>query len=94
MKEDKIKCLHLFQCFTEAGNDDMCHYVGNLLQDGTIDLSGQALSAIEMYTLSSFLAHCVQQHWSLLDLSNCYLDDEKFENSTNPMPVLLRVLYM
>ena len=79
MKEDKIKCLHLFQCFTEAGNDDMCHYVGSLLQDGTIDLSGQALSAIEMYTLSSFLARCVQRHWSLLDLSNCYLDDENFE---------------
>ena len=79
MKEDKIKCLHLFQCFTEAGNDDMCHYVGNLLQDGTIDLSGQALSAVEMYTLSSFLARCVQRHWSLLDLSNCYLDDENFE---------------
>ena len=79
MKEDKIKCLHLFQCFTEAGNDDMCQYVGNLLQDGRIDLSGQALSAIEMYTLSSFLARCVQRHWSLLDLSNCYLDDENFE---------------
>ena len=79
MKEDKIKCLHLFQCFTEAGNDDMCQYVGNLLQDGTIDLSGQALSAVEMYTLSSFLARCVQRHWSLLDLSNCYLDDENFE---------------
>ena len=79
MKEDKIKCLHLFQCFTEAGNDDMCQYVGNLLQDGRIDLSGQALSAIEMYTLSSFLARCVQRHWTLLDLSNCYLDDENFE---------------
>ena len=79
MKEDKIKCLHLFQCFTEAGNDDMCHYVGNLLQDGTIDLSGQALSAIELYTLSSFLARCVHRHWDLLDLSHCFLDDENFE---------------
>ena len=79
MKESKIKRLHLFQCFTEAGNDDMCHYIGNLLQDGTIDLSGQALSAVEMYTLSSFLARCVHRQWSLLDLSNCYLDDENFE---------------
>ena len=79
MKESKIKRLHLFQCFTEAGNDDMCHYIGNLLQDGTIDLSGQTLSAIELYTLSSFLARCVHRQWSLLDLSNCYLDDENFE---------------
>ena len=79
MKEDKIKCLHLFQCFTEAGNDDMCHYVGNLLQDGIIDLSGQALSAVNLYTLSLFLARGVRRQWKLLDLSNCYLDDENFE---------------
>ena len=79
MKENKIKCLHLFQCFTEAGNDDMCHYVGNLLQDGIIDLSGQALSAVSLYTLSSFLAGCVRRQWSLLNLSYCYLDDENFE---------------
>ena len=79
MKESKIKRLHLFQCFTEAGNDDMCHYIGNLLQDRTIDLSEQTLSAVEMYTLSSFLARCIHRQWSLLDLSNCYLDDENFE---------------
>ena len=79
MKESKIKRLHLFQCFTEAGNDDMCHYIGNLLQDGTIDLSGQTLSAVELYTLSSFLARCIHRQWSVLDLSNCYLDDENFE---------------
>ena len=79
MKDDKIKCLHLFQCFTEAGNDDMCHYVGSLLQDGTIDLSGQTLSAVEMRTLSSFLARFVQRQWSLLDLSNCNIDNENFE---------------
>ena len=79
MKESKIKRLHLFQCFTEAGNDDMCHYIGNLLQDGKIDLGGQTLSAVELYILSSFLARCVHRQWSLLDLSNCYLDDENFE---------------
>ena len=79
MKESKIKRLHLFQCFTEAGNDDMCHYIGNLLQDGKIDLSEQTLSAVEMYTLSSFLARCVHRQWSLLNLSNCYLDDENYE---------------
>ena len=79
MKEDKIKCLHLFQCFTEAGNDHMCHYVGNLLQDGIIDLSEQALSAVNLYTLSLFLARGIRRQWKLLDLSNCYLDDENFE---------------
>ena len=79
MIEDKIKCLHLFQCFTEAGNDDMCRYVSKLLQDGTIDLSGRVLSAVDLYTLSCFLARCVRRQWKLLDLSNCHLDDENFE---------------
>ena len=79
MKENKIKSLHLFQCFTEAGNDDMCHYVGNLLQDGIIDLSGQVLSAVNLYTLSLFLARGVCRQWNLLDISNCSLDDENLE---------------
>ena len=79
IKENKIWCLHLFQCFTEAGNDDMCHHVSELLQNGTIDLSRQTLSAVEMYTLSSFLARCVHRSWNLLDLSNCKIDDENFE---------------
>ena len=79
MKESKIRCLHLFQCFTEAGNDDMCHYVGNLLQDGIIDLSGQVLSAANLYTLSLFLARGVRRQWKLLDISKCYLDDENLE---------------
>ena len=57
----------------------MCQYVGNFLQDGTIDLSGQALSAVDLYTLSLFLARGVHRQWKLLDLSNCYLDDENLE---------------
>ena len=79
MKGDKIKSLHLFQCFAEAGNDDMCRYVGELLQDGTIDLSGQTLSAINLYTLSLFLARSVRKDWTSFDLSNCNLSDEDFE---------------
>ena len=59
----------------------MCHYVSSLLQDETIDLSGQALSAVDLYTLSSFLACCVQRQWNILDLSHCYLYmyNENFE---------------
>ena len=76
MKEDKVKCLHLFQCFTEAGNDNMCHYVSELLEDGIIDLSGHVLSAVDLHTLSLFLARCVRRQWSLIDFLNCYLDDE------------------
>ena len=40
---DKVKCLHLFQCFLEAGDDRMCEQVGNSLLDKDIDLSNTAL---------------------------------------------------
>ena len=79
MKNDKFKCLHLFQCFTEIGNDDMCRYISELLQDGKIDLSRQTLSAVKLYNFSLFLARCVRRKWDLLDLSNSFLSDENIK---------------
>jgi len=70
---DKVNCLHLFQCFSEAQNDDMCQYVGQLLKDGEIDLSGQTLNAVNIHTLGLFLDRSSIKHWKLLNLSNCHL---------------------
>ena len=77
--EDKIKCLHLFQCFLEAGNETMCEQVGNFLNDFILDLSGQIIMSREMYTLSFFLARSSCKNWQLLNLSNCSLDDSHFK---------------
>ena len=80
--ENKLKVQHIITRYKSSQDDWFSmpeHFTSNLLQDGTIDLSEQTLSAVNMYTLSSFLARCVQRHWSLLDLSNCYLDDENFQ---------------
>ncbi|XP_065895913.1 protein NLRC3-like [Dysidea avara] len=50
-----LKAVEFFNakdgCFSEAENDDMCRYVGSLLRDGEIDLSGQTLSAVNIHTL-------------------------------------------
>ena len=73
--EDKVRCLYLFQCFSEAENKDLCEYVGKLLQENKIDLSNQTLPAINLYTLSLFLARSANIAWNSLNLSNCFIGD-------------------
>jgi len=76
---DKVICLHLFQCFSEAENDEMCQYVGQLLQDQKIDLSGQTLNPVNIHTLGLFLGRSTTKHWKLLSLANCFLGDTEIE---------------
>jgi len=75
----KTVCLYLFQCFSEAENDGLSQLVSQLLKDGEIDLSGQALSAVNMRTLGLFLGRSSTKHWRMLNLSNCYLGDTEIE---------------
>ena len=41
--ENKIKCLHLFQCLVESSNEDMIASVSKFFQDNRIDLCNQTL---------------------------------------------------
>ena len=77
--QDKIKCLHLFQCFLEAGNETMCQKVGNYLNDFIIDLSGQLITPREMHTLAFFLTRSANKEWKILNISNCCIDDLSFK---------------
>ena len=74
---DKIKCLHLFQCFKEANDTDMYRMVGESLENDQIDLSGKTLSPNHLITLASFLVHSCQytSSWDKLNLSNCNMHD-------------------
>ena len=80
---DKIKCLHLFQCFSEAENNDLCQYVGHLLQENEIDLSGQTLSAVNILTISLFLTRSTTKHWKILNLSECFIGDDGIKQLHN-----------
>ena len=80
---DKIKCLHLFQCFSEAENNDLCHYVGQLLQENEIDLSGQTLSVVNILTISLFLTRSTTKHWKVLNLSECFIGDDGIKQLHN-----------
>ena len=80
---DKIKCLRLFQCFLEAGDDKLCQQVGNCLMNENIDLSNTTLLRKDMHTLCFFLIRSTVAQWKLLDLSNCYIGDYGFEMLVN-----------
>jgi len=76
---NKVKCLHLLQCFSEAGNDELIKQLGSLSDDTTIDLSDTVLLPKDMQTLSFFLTRSTTKTWKILNLSQCYMGDNTFD---------------
>ena len=72
---EKVKCLHLFQCFMEAKNDNMCMVVGSFFEDLIIDLNGQTLLPKDVNTLCFYLLRSKNSEWHKLDLSGCNIGD-------------------
>ena len=68
---DKIKALHLFQCFAEIGGKELV----KIFKDKIIDLSNQTLLPKDVNTICFFLLRSVNKHWIRLDLSNCNIGD-------------------
>ena len=63
---DKVKCLHLFQCLVESKR------IPALVGKGQeIDLSNQTLLPSDLNTLAFFLCRSVTKHWQILNLSGC-----------------------
>ena len=83
IKSDKVKCLLLFQCFLEAGDDRICEKVGGCLMEDKIDLSNTTLLPKDIHTLSFFLIRSTTKQWQLLDLSKCCIGDNGCEILTN-----------
>ena len=72
---EKVKCLHLFQCFMEAKNDNMCMVVGSFFEDLIIDLSNQTLLPKDVNILCFYLLRSKNSEWHELDLSGCSIGD-------------------
>ena len=77
--EDRVKCLHLFQCFLEADNVKLVQKVSKVLADDKIDLSNYALLQKDIHIFSFFLIRSANKKWERLDLSSCYIGDQGFE---------------
>ena len=72
---DKIKCLHMFQCLAETNDSDMILSVGKCFDNQEIDLSNQTLLPSHLNTVCFFLIRSLCKEWKRLDLSNCKIRD-------------------
>ena len=68
---DKVKCLHLFQCFEETNNSNVMVLLGKLLHHQEIDLSNQTLLPSDLNTLAYFLCRSSTKKWRTINLSGC-----------------------
>jgi len=71
------KCLHLFQCFDEAEDREMCRQIdkAEVFESGRINVSMQTLTPMEMKSLCVFLTKSSRRQWEELSLSSCYIGD-------------------
>jgi len=66
--------LSLFQCFQEAGNDDMCDMLVSKISNDGIFLLGKKLCQHQLVSLGFFLSHS-KQRLKILHLSFCEIGD-------------------
>ena len=75
--DTNLKCLHLFRCFSEAGNDEMCTSIESAKIFGSkiIMLWNVRLSPSDVECLTVFLTCSSHREWEELNLCGCYIQD-------------------
>ena len=78
--QDKLKCLHLYQCFHESGDKDICDCIeqGITFRDThnkVISFSGIRLEPSDVEHVALFLASSTQREWMILSLYRCFIQD-------------------
>ena len=77
---DKIKCLHLFQCYAEAKIDaKMPRAVSSIFSNGNFCLTGITLLSHHVMSLLYFMSASGQQ-WKNLELDECHLQRTEMYN--------------
>ena len=75
---DQLRCLHLYRCYHEAGDDEICKIIEKSVTFSkkriALGVSG-TLAASDVESLTVFLASSVQKEWQGLNLSDCYIQD-------------------
>ena len=73
---DKIKCLHIFQCYVEANsNTAMPKAFSCIFTDGKIILSTITLLPHHISSLVFFMSASSLQEWKILKLNRCNIGD-------------------
>ena len=71
---NKIKCLQLLRCSTEAECEILLP-VKNIFAEQIIDLSNTSLSNNDLHTLAMLLIRSPAKEWEMLNLSQCNIND-------------------
>ncbi|XP_065886389.1 protein NLRC5-like [Dysidea avara] len=74
---NQLKCLRLYRCFKEAGDDRMCKSIeeAEIFNNKVMNLSGTSLSATDLECVSLFLTSSSHKQWVDLNLINRYIQD-------------------
>ena len=68
--DDKLKCLHLYRCFNEAGDDDhVCRTIERKFSVGIMNFFKVTLSTNDIENIAAFLICCSIKQWKRLNLS-------------------------
>ena len=72
-----LKCLHLFRCFFEAGNKEICSCIekAKIFDIKIITLWNTRLSPSDVECLTVFLTCSSHKEWEELNLCGCYIQD-------------------
>ena len=74
---NQLQCIHLYRCFHEAGDVDVCRTIEQSAKfhDKEINLSYTKLTAIDVECITVFLTSSSHKEWARLDLFECYIQD-------------------
>ena len=72
-----LKCLNLFHCFFETGNNEICTSIetAKIFNSKIITLWNATLSLSDVDHLTVFLTCSSHKEWEELNLSGCYIQD-------------------
>ena len=74
---DQLQSIRLYRCFHEAGDVDICRTIERSVtfHNKEINLRDTRLTAIDVECVTVFLTSLSHKEWSVLSLSNCYIQD-------------------
>ena len=73
---DQLRCLHLYRCFHEAGDVDICKIIERSVTfSDKLNFRGTILSASDLKCVTIFLTSSFCKAWVWLNLYSCYIQD-------------------
>ena len=75
--KNQLKCIHLYQYFSEADDHVMCNTIkqAEIFHDRKITLVGAILTPSDIESISVFLTSSFNE-WEVLNFWNCYIQDK------------------